>query len=254
MSEGTTATLGGALGCVTASYGVGNEEVAKAAAALKPGEVSGIVESPRGLHLLRTEPKLEGTNVEAVGHHFVARKLYVHASADARVKSFGEAVIKRAQAGAKLDEALEAELGALVPTPTKKPGEDKAPALPAALAAEGRPKVEISAPFSTSGNPVPQVTPHEPLAAHAFELKSPDDVWQTPILTSEGALVMQLKEKNPASRADFDKNKAQLLGPLTTAKASDALARYVADLRKQAGDKLKVDERFAVEPKVKDDE
>jgi parvulin-like peptidyl-prolyl isomerase len=250
VSEGATATAGGALGCV----GAGNDEIVKAASALKPGEVSGIVESPHGMHLLRTEPKLDGPRIEEFGRHFVARKAYLATAGDAQVKAFGEQVIKRAEAGAKLEDAVEAQLATLVPAPAKKAGEEKAPALPAALTAEDRPKVEISAPFTTSGNPAPQVTPHEPLAARAFELKTPDELWKTPIVTSEGALVIQLKEKNPASRADFDKNKAQLLGPLTEAKASDALARYVVDLRKQAGDKLKVDERFGAEPKVKDDE
>ena len=248
LSEGQTATQGGELGCVTASYGVGNEEVVKAAAALKPGEVSPIVETPRGLHLLQVDPKLDANTVEAVGKRFIARKLYVHAAADELQKTFGEELIKRAKGGAKLEDAVDAQLASLLPAPAKKAGEETAPAVPA-LAATDHPKVEISAPFSTSGNPVPQVSPREPLAARAFELKNPDDVFQTPILTSEGSVVIQLKEKNAASRADFDKNKAKILGPLTAAKANEALANYVADLRKKLGDKLKVDARFAEEPK-----
>jgi parvulin-like peptidyl-prolyl isomerase len=249
MSEGLTAVQGGELGCVTASYGVGNEELAKAAAALKPGELSGIVETPRGLHLLQVDPKLEATNLEAIGRRYVAHKLYVHAAGDEQVKAFAEELIRRTKAGAKLEEALDAQLALLLPGAAKKPGETKAAEVPA-LAALDRPRVEISAPFPSSGNPLPQVTPKEPLAARAFELKNPDDVWQIPIQTSEGAVVIQLKEKNAVSRADFDKNKAELLGPMRAAKATEALANYVADLRKKAGDKLKVDERFAEEPKT----
>jgi peptidyl-prolyl cis-trans isomerase D len=253
LSEGQTATQGGELGCVGASYGIGNEEVVKAAASLKPGEVSQIVETPRGMHLLAVDPKLEASNLEATGRRFIAQKLYVHAAADEQVKAFAEDLIKRTQAGAKLEDALEAQLASLLPAPAKKPGEDKALVVPA-LAASDHPKVEISAPFSTSGNPLPQVTPKEPLAARAFELKKPDDVFQTPILTSDGAVVVQLKEKNPASRADFDKNKAAILGPLTAAKAGEALSNYVADLRKKLGDKLKSDPRFAEEPKSRNDD
>ena len=253
VSEGQTATQGGDLGCVTASYGLGNEEVSKAAAGLKPGEVSQIVESPRGLHLLAVDAKLEQATLEPVGRGFIARKLYVHAAADERVKSFAEELIKRTQAGAKLEDALEAELATVLAAP-KKAEADKPAAVVPALAAADHPKVEISAPFSTSGNPLPQVTPKEPLAARAFELKKPDDVFQTPILTSDGAVVMQLKEKTLASRAEFDKNKAKILGPLTEAKASEALAQYVADLRKKLGDKLKVDPRFAEEPKSRNDD
>jgi hypothetical protein len=62
--------------------------------------------------------------------------------------------------------------------------------------------------------------------------------------------VIQLKERTAASRADFDKNKAALLGPMTAAKATEALALYVADLKKSVGGKLKTDPRFAEEPKT----
>src|SRR6478609_3217536 len=255
LSEGQTAVQGGELGCVTASYGVGNEEVAKAAAALKPGELSGIVETPRGMHLLAVDAKLEAANLEATGRRYVARKLYVHAAGDEQVKAFAEELIRRTKAGEKLEDALDAQLKSLIPGAAKKPTDAKAPELPA-LAALDRPRIEISAPFPSSGNPLPQVTPKEPLAARAFELKNPDEVWQTPIQTSEGAVVIQLKEKNSASRADFDKNKAELLGPMRQAKANEALTNYIADLRKKAGDKLKVDARFGEEAKAsnRDDE
>jgi len=248
VSEGQTAAQGGELGCVGASYGVGSEEVEKAAAALKPGELSQIVETPRGFHLLKVDAKLDAGGLEAAGRRIIARKLYSSATADAELKRFGEAVIKRTQAGAKLEDAVDAELAVLLPADAKKPAEATTPhAL--ALADAGHPKVEISAPFTSSGNPLPQVAPKEPLAAHAFQLKKPDEVWATPVETSDGAVVIQLKEKNPASLADFEKNKAKLLGPLTSAKANDTLSNYVAGLRKKLGDKLKIDERFAEEPK-----
>jgi len=255
LSEGQTAVTGGELGCISANYGIGHEELAKAAETLKPKELSQIIESPRGFHLLEVDPKLDAANLETVGKRYVARKLYVRFVADEKVKTFGENLIKRAQAGAKLEDALDAELALTLPAPAKKAGDESAAPVPA-LAASDRPKVEISAPFGISGNPVPQVTPKEPLAARAFELKNPGDVWQTPILTSDGALVIQLKEKNPAQRAEFDKNKDQIVGPLTVAKANDALARYVTELRRKLGDKLKVDPKFAEEQKSgsRDDE
>ena len=251
VSEGQTASQGGELGCVTASYGLGNEELIKAAAGLKPGEISPIVETPRGMHLLAVDAKLDAGAVEATGRRFVAQKLYVHAGADEQVKAFAEELIKRTKAGAKLEDALESQLTQILPP--KKAADGSATPAPA-LSAADHPKVEISAPFSTSGNPLPQVTPKEPLAARAFELKAADEVFPTPIQTSDGAVVMQLKEKIAASRAEFDKNKAKILGPLGEAKASEALAQYVADLRKKLGDKVKVDPRFAEEPKSRNDD
>lgn len=252
VSEGLTAVTGGELGCIGASYGVGNEELAKAAADLKPHELSQLIETPRGFHLLEVEPKLDAANLETVGKRFVARKLYVRFVADEKVKAFGASLIKRAQSGQKLEEALDAELTATLPVAKK---EDNAAPNAAALTASDRPKVEISSPFNVSGNPAPQVTPKEPLAARAFELKNSDELYATPIETSDGAIVMQLKEKTLATRADYEKVKGKLLGPLTAAKADDALTRYVTDLRKKLGDKLKIDQRFAEEQKgTRDDE
>lgn len=247
LSEGQTADLGGELGCVGPSYGLGSEELSKAAAALQPGVLSQVVETPRGLHLLQVDAKLDQNTLESAGRRYVSHRLYVNAAADAKLKEFAEQVIKRTQGGSKLEDAVEAQLSQTLPAPAQTG--DAKPAPVPALAAMDRPKVEISAPFSTSGNPLPQVTPKEPLAARAFELKSPDEVLPTPIATSEGAVILQLKEKTAATRADFDKNKAQLLGPLTDAKAAEALSLYVAALRSKAGDKLKVDARFAEEPK-----
>ncbi|MEP7050977.1 MAG: peptidylprolyl isomerase [Pseudomonadota bacterium] len=251
VSAGQTATTGGELGCIGASYGVGNEEVVKAAAALKPGELSQIIETPRGLHLLEVDAKLDATNLEAYGKRFVARRSYVQASADAQLKSFGEELIKRVKAGAKLEDALNAQLAVTLPASVKKPSEEQAPAVPA-LAATDRPKVDISSPFNSSGNPLPQITPKEPLAAHAFDLKNPDDIWPSLIATTDGAVVMQLKAKDPASREEFDKNKAALINARTEQKASEALNNYVSELRRSVGDKLKVDPRFSEEPKSSD--
>ena len=92
------------------------------------------------------------------------------------------------------------------------------------------------------------MTPKEPLAAHAFELKNPDEVWQTPIETSDGAVVIQLKEKNAASRDEFDKNKAAILGPMTRSQGQRGARQLRRELRKKAGDKLKVDPRYDEEP------
>ena len=62
--------------------------------------------------------------------------------------------------------------------------------------------------------------------------------------------MMQLKEKTPASREEFEKSKGTLLRVLQQAKSHEALTRYVADLRKSAGAKLKIDARFGEEAKA----
>jgi hypothetical protein len=249
LSEGQTAVSGGELGCIGPSYGTGSEQLAKAAGALKVGELSQVIETPRGFHLIEVREKPAGDVMEARARDYIARKLYVRFAADDKVKAFAEELIRRAKAGEKLEDALNA-----VQTSYLATGKDKGQN--PALAASDRPKLEISAPFSASGNPLPDVEPREPLAARAFELKNVDDVYQTPILTADGAVVMQLKEKNPSTREEFEKDKDAVLEALRDAKADEALGRYVADLRRKAGDKLKIDSSFSVEQKTErnDDE
>ena len=89
----------------------------------------------------------------------------------------------------------------------------------------------------------------ENVAALAFNLPKPDAVHDKPIGTRSGFLVVQLKEKELARREDFDKDRAELLRKLRSAKEQEAEARYVAELRRAAQGKIKVDERLAEEPK-----
>lgn len=250
VSEGATAMLGGELGCLGASYGIGADELKKAAEALKPGELSAVVESPRGYHVLRVSGKLAADKVEASGRQFTARRLYARFAADEALGKFAEQLIERAKGGEKLEDA--ARMLAVDVSAKGKQNKDTADT-PALLAAD-RPRFEVSAPFNASGNPLPDVEPTEPLAQKAFELKKPDEVFAKPIATSSGALVIQLKERTEASREEFVKEKAKVVQALLEAKASEALVRYVQDLRRAAGDKLKVMSSFGEEAKGRPDE
>ena len=101
---------------------------------------------------------------------------------------------------------------------------------------------------------MPDVESSEPLAAKAFELKQPDEVYATPLPTATGALVLQLKERTQASREEFVKEKAKVVQALVEAKSSEALVRYVEDLRRAAGEKLKVMSQFGEEAKGRTDD
>lgn len=250
VSEGATAMLGGELGCLGSSYGIGADELKKAAEALKPGELSAVIESPRGYHVLRVSGKLAADKVEASGRQFTARRLYARFAADEALGKFAEQLIERAKGGEKLEDA--ARMLAVDVSAKGKQNKDTADT-PALLAAD-RPRFEVSAPFNASGNPLPDVEPTEPLAQKAFELKKPDEVFAKPIATSGGALVIQLKERTEASREEFVKEKAKVVQALLEAKASEALVRYVQDLRRAAGDKLKVMSSFGEEAKGRPDE
>jgi len=248
VSQGATAMLGGELGCVGASYGIGADELKKAIESLKPGDLSAVVESPRGYHVLKVTGKLAADQVEHEGRAFVARKLYARFAADEALNQFAAELITRVKGGEKLEDAsrvLSADVAAKhAPKDAKKEGAE-----PAALLAPDRPRFEISAPFNANGNPLPDVDPTEPLAPKAFELKAADELYQKPLPTANGAVVMQLKERTEASHDEFIKEKPRFVQALLQDKSSEALVRYVGDLRRAAGEKLKVMSQFGDETK-----
>ena len=72
--------------------------------------------------------------------------------------------------------------------------------------------------------------------------------------TATGALILQLKERTAASREEFTKEKSKVVQALLEAKSGEALARYVADLRRQAGEKLQIMSQFGEEAKGRVDD
>jgi parvulin-like peptidyl-prolyl isomerase len=258
-SSAASAAFGGKVGCLNATHGPGSEVLIAAANKLAAGAVSDIVETPRALYLLKLDGKLDAARLDQEAHLDVARNLYVHFAAEQSMQLFAKELVSQTNAGAKLEEAtrtLSDELARKNWTHAKataaKPAKGEEPATPPGLLATDRPRFEVSAPFPLAGNPLPDVEPKEPLANRAFALSGPDAVDDKPIETTTGLVVLQLKEKMPVSREDFEKEKWPLLKILQQAKADEALTSYVADLRKRAGSKLKVDERFSQETKQTD--
>jgi parvulin-like peptidyl-prolyl isomerase len=252
-SNAPTAAFGGLVGCLNSSYGPGADVLVAAANKLAPGAVSEVVETPGGLHLLKLEGKLDAANIERDGKAQVTRGLYLAAAQRDAATAFAAEVVKQTKAGGKLEEVTRALTDELARR-GKKPAAGKDDSQLPALIAPDRPRFEISPPFTASGNPLPDVQAREPLAARAFELEKPDQVAERPIETESGLVVLQLKEKTPVSKEEFEKERWALMRVLTDAKASEALTRYVADLRRAAGNKLKVDARYAEESKADSNE
>jgi peptidyl-prolyl cis-trans isomerase D len=257
VSQGPQASLGGELGCLSKSYGIGAEELLKAVEPLKVGEVSKVIETPRGYHVVQVVERVDAAKLEERGRHHLALSLYTHFAAEEAARKFADALIERVKSGQKLEDALrEQSQAAVASAKSEKPKASGAKSKdgegePAALTDAGRPKFEISAPFGRSGNPLPDVEPREPLAAKAFELGKADALYEKPVETSTGFVVFQLKELTHPDASELVDLRARML----SMKADDALARYVADLRKAAGSKLKVDASFGEDrTKSSDDE
>jgi peptidyl-prolyl cis-trans isomerase D len=253
-SSAPSAAFGGKLGCLNVGYGLGADVLLEAAKKLAPGALSAVIESPRGLHVLKLEGKLDAANVDRQGKKQLARSLYLASAADQSLHLFATELIKQARAGAKLEEVTRALTDELARRGKPAPAAGKEPAMPPALLAPDRPRFEVSPPFTAAGNPLPELETKESVAGRAFALAAPDAVDERPVETTTGLVVLQLKEKTPASREDFEKEKWSLLRILQQNKANEALTRYVADLRRTAGAKLKVDDAFAAEGKASEAE
>jgi peptidyl-prolyl cis-trans isomerase D len=239
LSEGETATLGGELGCLGEHYGPGAQDLLKALGEVAPGKVTPVVESVRGFHLLKSLGPLPTGQGETTARHVVARQLATRAKGKELAERFTKELIEAVPNAESLQTATEelvARYAKESPLGFKQAGDE-----PAAVGDDMRPKVEISSPFNVLQRPIKTALEGD-VASLAFALAKPDDLHPKPIETSQGAAVMQLKSKEPATREQFADDKQRLVSQLRQAKASEALGRYVDDLREQAGDQLTFDE------------
>lgn len=229
-SQGDTAIEGGSLGCFAESYGTGYKELSGTIATLKDGEISTVLETPRGFHIVRFEGKLAEADRDAVGRRGTLRRLAVRFLADQAQKSFADRLIDRARTGTDLEEATRVLLGELFPNKA----EDGASLATVALADERRPKAVLSQPFGADGAPGEEFSPFSGVGSKVLSL-APSAVLPQPVDTIGGTAVVVLVSKIEASREEFDKNAEALTARMRDEKARDALADYVARLRKSAG-------------------
>jgi peptidyl-prolyl cis-trans isomerase D len=262
FSEGAAAAWGGDLGCLNEDYGPGGKELLDAMAKMKTGEVSVVLETPRGFHVVKLNGKLAKEQVEKVGKRSVARRLAIPAMATDLSKEFADKVIEEAKKGTPLEQTvntLAAEYAKRRAPAAKKPvmapgvEAPKAPAKkpedPPALSDPLKPHVITTAELNIASAVVEDALPTEIATVKLFELEKTDSLVAKPVATRSGFAVIQLKEKTKAKKADFDKDRLVIMRTLRAAKEDDAVQRYIASLRNQAKDKISFDQSLLEEPK-----
>jgi parvulin-like peptidyl-prolyl isomerase len=234
------------VGCLSKNYGIGADELLKAVEGLKPGQLSNVIETPRGYHVVELLGRTDEATLEGTARRQIALELYARFAADEAAKRFAEKLIERTRAGEKLEDAVRVMSDELIAARSlpAAPGK-KAAASGAALLSPDRPKFEVSQSFGRSDNPLPELEPKESLAQKAFELDKPDAIYERPLETASGWVVLQLKERS--SSEDLAKDKAELRQALARVKGEEALIRYVADLKLRAGKELEIDRSFGEE-------
>lgn len=258
VSDDTSAAEGGSLGCVPKGKTVKPFE--DALYALEPGQVSGVVESQFGLHLIKLDAVYKDADAEAQGRRETARALMVGKEGETLAAETAKKVLAAAKGGQKLDDALAEALAAL-PKPgdkgkakkdagkadaNAKSSDDAKPA--ADENDDARPRVEVSGAFTSAGDPVPGASSGQSVAGIAFALAKEGDLPDDLVKLDDGYAVMQLKEKTAATREQFDKDRETYMAALLAAKQAEALNEYVERLRASAKGDIKINELYANPP------
>lgn len=275
LSEDGSAEEGGMLGCVGKGKMVKPFEDATFGA-----EVNKVVEveSQFGIHLVLVEKIAKDIEAEALGRAEVDKEIYLAHESERLAAEAAKAILAAAQGGKKLDDAVaahiaELETKAAAAAETDKDKKDKkkddkkkddkkkddkateeAAAPPPSVFAihPGRPVVETSLPFNASGSPIPGATPTSNAASMAFKLEKPGDAPSDIVELFNGYAVMVLKEKTPASKEAWEKDRPLFIARLRAEKQNDALTAYLDRLRNTLGSEIKYGSEFINEPKATD--
>jgi peptidyl-prolyl cis-trans isomerase D len=255
-SAAPSGSHGGLRGCLRASEGDEARALLEGIKSLKPGELSELLTLPHGVYLLRPEAELSAEAAAAAEKRAQARPLAARVQAEARLKRYAADLIAQLKAGQNMQDALLA-LSSAALREANNPPELQKEIEAQALEARDRPRVDISSGFSRADtvNPVPNLAGDVSAKQIAFTLEGADAVFPEPLTTRDGLAVLQLKEKRPATREDFDKDKHEIVSQIKETAQADALARYVKSLKERSKDAVVVNPRY-LDPdadKTKDD-
>ncbi|MCL2725225.1 MAG: peptidylprolyl isomerase [Polyangiaceae bacterium] len=223
----------------------------KAVASVKPGElVADLVETQFGYHIIKRD---DASKDDIAKTYKQNRSLELS-------KQVAQKIANDIKSGVSGDDAVKAAIaqyGVLKPpapkAATANPADAGAAGADAGQAATPeappsadtdpeRPQFLSSSAFNRRGTPIPGLSGEaaESVTQFAFRAK-PSDV-SDPIRGDDGFVVVKLKERTPATRADFDKERDLYKADMLAAKQAEALAFYVRRLREAAKGEVKVDE------------
>jgi peptidyl-prolyl cis-trans isomerase D len=260
-SRAPTGEVGGKRGCLHESEGEETVQLIKAVEGLAPGATSKLVEQGRGFYLLRLEARVSKEALADVTRLSVARPLATRAAADELTRNFAKALIAALGPEKSMQDVVDTMTSnALETSPlnavARKIGTARLSELAAAAReSRERPQVDVSSSFTRMGvaTPVYNALSGATVKQLAFSLAAVGDVYPEPIATRDGLAVMQLKDREPAKREDFDKEKAEFMRELKERAEAEALTAYVSRLRQSREADIQVNARFLEDKSTADD-
>jgi len=266
-SGAPSAEYGGKRGCLSAAEGEETAQLIKALEGLQPGGTSKLVQQSRGYYLLRLEDRPGKEKLEEITRLWVARPLAARAAADGATAEFAKSLIGSlgspggSSPGKGMQESVDALLiNALTLSPVfeqaKRAGAVRqGEFLAAARDSRDRPQVDVSPSFTRSGVTTPVYNAVQSAASKqlAFALPAVGDVYSEPIATRDGLAVLQLKDREPAKREDFEKEKTEFMREMKQKAEVEALTAHVNRLRTAREKEITVNPRFLEDKSAADD-
>lgn len=198
---------------------------------LQPGQLSDIVETQFGYHVIKLEGFREGDVPEAEARREIAEELYRQKRGEEMAREAATRALQQLRDGMSLED-LDAQLRPTPAQPAQPPPDGQEAPPENALA----PRVQETRPFGRSDAPIPGA-PSEAaaLTRAAFELTEENPLPREPMNVGDDFIVFRLENHVTADEADFSQeDRTRLREALTRAKQQEALVVFVRQLRRQA--------------------
>lgn len=210
---------------------------------LEVGEISEIVETRFGFHIIKVEAKREGDVPEDEAKRELAERLFRDARTEELVQEAANAALAQLQGGMSIED-LEAWLVAqrtpavegeeVATDETAEEGEEAAEEEEVEVDPLA-PKVEESRLFGRGDNPIRGPFDSSALVRDVFDHDMDSPLPSEPIQLGNDFVVYQLTERTAADREEFDDEiQTRLHQGLLASKQREALDLYIADLREEA--------------------
>ncbi len=207
------------------------------------GQLSEVVQSPLGVHLIQVVGRRQGDVAEADAKREIARDLFRltrgnelanEAAIDAQ-RRLGEAGATFETVAAAMGAAsLEAFYRGPVPAAETLAGNN--PLAPETRSSLGTPEARETPAFTASGSFPGVSTGGEALVAAAFALTAERPSPAAPIAAGDERFILRLKDNGRvnASRADYDRDRIRLHDEFVSGRRREAITQYIARLRVRA--------------------